>query len=388
MRARSCFSIKMDPYRAGINIGEELADIRPEVVFLFPSIHYDGSPELVEGIYDALESEETILIGNTGDGFYERNKIADAGVSALGINSNGSVRWRVAHESGVGEAPLDAARRCMKKLNDARQFSGQVLHFMAIDFRTDTTEIISALQETASGPVVGGLAGDDYSLERCFVYVNREVLTDTVAILAMDGPLAFDIRIAHKLNPMGMPGEITETEGTTVKTIDNIPAMDFIARELGKPLETVDEGIITFKLTDRDNDEEYRIRSLFLPDDRTGDGAVKLYGGEERRSHVQVCLAPPERIIQGLKDVGASLGDLPFKPVAAIIVSCAGRKKVLADSIGGEVDEIVRGCRSLEAIAGYPSFGEFGPVKTADGFSSPLFHNMTYILLLIGEANR
>ncbi|MCD4654169.1 hypothetical protein K8T06_09550, partial [bacterium] len=66
MKTRSCYSINLDPYRAGIEIGEKIVDIRPEVIFLFSSIHYNGSPELAEAIYDVLGSNKTILIGNTG----------------------------------------------------------------------------------------------------------------------------------------------------------------------------------------------------------------------------------------------------------------------------------------------------------------------------------
>jgi len=39
------------------------------------------------------------------------------------------------------------------------------------------------------------------------------------------------------------------------------------------------------------------------------------------------------------------------------------------------------------AIAGFPSLGEISPVKTAEGYSPTLFHNMTYVLLALGESN-
>ena len=388
MKVKSCFSTNMDPYRAGIEIGAELAGIHPEVIFLFPTIHYEGSSELVEAIYDVLEADDTVLIGNTGDGFYERNKVANAGVSALGVNSGGAVRWHVVYESGVGEAPYEAAKRCVDRLNQACKSASPALYFLASDFRTDASEIIAALQETAVSPIVGGLAGDDSMFERCFVYVNHQVLTDSIAILAMDGAVAYDIRVAHTLQPIGRPGEITESEGTTVLTIDNIPAMDFIERELGKPLDIVDEGIVTFTLMEQESDKDRRVRSLLLPGEGLEEKGVKLFGGVEQGSHAQVCLASPDRIIQDVQDIGNSLDALPFKPVAAVIVSCAGRKKVLLDNIEYEVREIVRRCQDLEALVGFPSFGEIGPVKRGDGYSHPLFHNMTFILLLIGELDK
>ena len=70
MRARSSSTIVTDPYRAGIALGESLATMSPEVVFLFSSIDY-SVPELLEGLHDALDRDDVIVVGNSGNGFYE-----------------------------------------------------------------------------------------------------------------------------------------------------------------------------------------------------------------------------------------------------------------------------------------------------------------------------
>lgn len=387
MKAKSCFSTNMDPYRAGIEVGEALAEIEPEVIFLFPTIHYQGSPELVEAIYDVLENDNLALIGNTGDGFYERHKVAGVGVSALGINSGGQVKWHVAHTSGLAENPFAATQQCLETLHKSCQEGGPTLYFLAADFRTDVAQVIAALQEKAQGPVVGGLAGDDDGFEACFVYANQHVLTDSIALLAMEGAVAYDIHMAHNLQPVGRAGQITQNEGTTVQAIDNIPAMDFIRRELGKPLSGVDKGIITFKLMEEADGPQHQIRSLLLPDDDESDSEIKLFGSVETGNYVQICLAPPEKVIQDVKHISQTLQTSSFEPVAGLVVSCAGRKRVLADNLAYEVQEIVQSGHTLQGLAGYPSFGEIGPVKQLDTYSDTLFHNMTFILLLIGEAN-
>ena len=302
MKAKSCFSTVLDPYRAGIEIAEELVAFHPEVIFLFSTIHYEGSPELLEAIYDVLESDEIILIGNTGDGIYERSQVAGAGVSALALNTDGAVKWHLSYEPGLGVAPHDTTKRCINRINEACTSAGPTLYFLAADFRTDSSEILMALQETTKAPVVGGLAGDDYSMKRCFVYANKKVLTDSIAILAMDGPLAYDIRIAHDLQPMGRSGEITESDGTTVCKIDNIPVMNFMEQEIGKPLDIVDEGSLTFKIMEHLNDGEYRICSLLLPDEK--EYSQKISTLRYRRSYRDV---PPSRLLPDFLHSG-SLG--------------------------------------------------------------------------------
>ncbi len=384
MKAKSCFSTSMDPYRAGIELGEALAPVEPEVVFLFPSIHYDGSAELTEALYEVLGNDELIIIGSTGDGFYEIERVGDAGVSALGIRGGGRLRFHLASVDGVRADPAAATARCVEAVN-AMCSAPASLYFLASSLDTNVTGVIPALREHVTGPVVGGLAGDDYSLERSFVYIQREVKTDAIALLAVEGPAVFDIRVAQQQLPRGRPGTVTATDGTTVTAIDGIPSMDFLERELGKPLTVVDEGTITFKLTKSGGREE-RIRALYLPEEGEDDVRLRLTGGVEEGDRAQVCLAAPELLVDDVRSLGASLETLPFDPVAGIIVSCAGRKRVLGGGVANEVEDIVKYAPTLQGLVGFPSFGEFGPLKEENGYSRALFHNMTYILLLLGES--
>ncbi|KQC15099.1 MAG: hypothetical protein APR63_12730 [Desulfuromonas sp. SDB] len=383
MKAKSHYSTITDPYRAGIELAEQIADIKPEALFIFPTIHYRGSPELVEAIYDVMENDELILIGLTGDGFYEQHKVANAGVSALGINSSNKIKWNIHYETGLDAKPFQTAKNCLSKLN--REGNPQ-LYFVVSDFRTDATKMVSALQKYSKAPLVGGLAGDDDSFQSCFVYANRNVLTNSLAILAMEGDFGYNINLAHKMQPIGNPGKITKSKLTTIQTIDNLPAMDYIEREMGKPIEVVDQGIITLKITNKPNDTAHRILSVLLPEKNINDLSIKLFGGVDNGDYAQVCLAPPDIIIKDVKNITSSIGSLSFNPVAALEISCAGRKKRLAGNIENEVTDILQSCPTLNGLAGFPSFGEIGSINLEKGYSPPMFHNMTFILLLLGDA--
>jgi len=78
------------------------------------------------------------------------------------------------------------------------------------------------------------------------------------------------------------------------------------------------------------------------------------------------------------------LSQVPFEPVAAIIISCAGRKSVLKEGLELEPQEVLKGAPGMQALVGYPSFGEIGPLKSANGYDESIFHNMTTIVLTIG----
>jgi len=111
MQTKSAFSLNMDPYRAGIEIAESLQEIQPEIVFLFSSIHYNGSAELTEAIYNVMEQDDLLIVGCTGDGFYEQQKVANVGASALAINSNGKMQWHLSTAEGIGVAPYASTQK-------------------------------------------------------------------------------------------------------------------------------------------------------------------------------------------------------------------------------------------------------------------------------------
>ena len=384
MKTKSYCSTNTHPYRAGLEIGEQLAEIQPEVIFLFASIHYEGSPELAEGIYDALESASPVIIGTTSDGFYERETVGETGVSALAINSEGSTRWHLACETDANLSPERAVERCMTRLTHACRTASPSFYFLCCDFRMDTTQLIQAIQKHTSLPVIGGSGADDYQFSQSFVYANHRVLENSIAILAVEGALHCDIFVSNDMLPVGNPGIITDCHDRFISTIDSKPACRFVLDETGSTLNTVNQGSLSIRLTGRDG-EEKRLRSLLLPQQPNHSDAIQLFGGVQPGDVAQLCCLPPEQIIADMNRIAAAASTLSGNPQAALMVSCAGRKRVLGNQVAEEVAAIRRACPAITALAGLASFGEFGPLNTPEGYTRSLFHNMTCFLLVLRE---
>jgi len=383
MKSKSTFSQNMDPFRAGIEIAENLLEIQPEIVFLFSSIHFDGSAELTEAIFDVIDSKDLLIIGCSGDGFYERNMVANVGASALAINSGGAIQWQLEYEKGVGLAPFETTIRCMKRLEKACPKAR--IYFLFSDFRTDASEIIRAAASSTKVPVIGGMASDNFEMERCFVYINKEVVTDSVAMLALSGNFPFDIFTVHNTKPEGRVGTITGCKGTAIQEINNMPAMQFVEDAMGKPLEYIDTGTITGNVMSPDQPHLMRHRSLLLSKNPGRDTDIQLFGGMAKGDQIQLCLTSPSKIVNEVETVAAKLDQLEFQPAAAIIISCAGRKQLLGNKNNVEISALASAEKIPEAIAGFPSLGEISPIKTEQGYSQSLFHNMTYVLFAFGE---
>jgi hypothetical protein len=380
MRGRSVATRQLDPYRAGLELGKGLRELAPEVVFLFSSIHYDGSGELLEGLHDALDAVP-ILIGATGDGFYEAVTVGEIGAAALGLHSDGRVRWRLASASGVSQDVEGTLDRCIADLTVAADGAEPALCVVFADFRADAATLVEALGARLSAPTVGGLAGDEYHLERCFVYAGREVLTDGLAVLAAVGDLGYAIHMTGDLMPVGRPGVVTAAAGTALLSIDGMPATEFITQQAGKPLSLADLGISAFRLTGAAEPASSCLRTVRAID--PGRGSVTLFGAVQPGQHIQFCQVVPEAIVQDVRDLSRRLSRTDRSPAAGLVISCAGRKRVLTHRQDDhEVGAVREGYGRVLPLVGFPSFGEIGPRPTETGYGRTLFHNMTCILLV------
>jgi hypothetical protein len=385
MKALSATTLEMDPYRAGIELADAVKGIDPEVVLLFSTIHYQGSPELTEAIYDVLDPR-VLLVGGTGDGIFETTCTADVGASALALSSGGAVRWSVASTTGVTADARGATTRCLTDLREQMGPGGPDLVILLSDFHADGTAIEQAIHSVLRCPVVGGLVGDNnMSMEKCFTYVNRNVVADGAVALGMKGDFRYEIRVAHELRGVGRTGTVTSSEATRVKSIDGLDAMAFVEREIGRPVSRVDQGIVTFNVVDRDTSTSKYLRSILPDSEHAGQAGLSVFGGIPVGARVQVCIADPEDIVAEVRRVAAEVGSSSFDPAAAVIVSCAGRKHLLGNRIEHEAAEIVQARRGGIALAGFPSFGEIGPVKIDGKYTEAFFHNMSYVLLLLGR---
>lgn len=387
--ARSARSLASDAYRAGVELGTALAPIGPELVLVFGAVAQARDPELLEGLHDGLGDREVIVAGNSGDGYFVPSEASNLGVAALGLTTQGAVQFRVASADAVNARPEDAVRRCLAQLaEDVREPPS--LYFLFSDFRTDASRIEDVLRDEVHVPVVGGLAADDNQMQQCYVFCNDRVLTDSVVMVAAAGPLEFDISVGNALTPVGTAGLVEAAAGANVTRIDGMPAMDFLERETGKKVLQTDRGVLALTVTDADRADEKILRAI-VPDFGVDSGSLGLYGSIHEGKHVRVCLAEPEQLIGEVYRIAGEARARDFHPVAAFIVSCNGRKWLLGEQIRHETLAIAETFGARLPLVGFASFGEIGPLKKSSpeagggAYTRNLFHNMTYVLLLVGD---
>jgi hypothetical protein len=380
MKALSASTLDLDPYRAGVDLADALASIEPDVIFLFSSIEFHGATELLQAIYDTLGNENLIIIGCTGEGYLETRKVADVGACALGINFEGKASAALLTCPGNS---LEIMERSLATLTDLLGRKPDLCYILA-DFRCDGTTIEKALQEYGV-PAVGGFAGDNMlEMKCCSLFANRQVLENEIVILGLAGDFKWDIHLAHDMDSVGRSGLVTEAEGTRLIRVDQESARDFVETAIGWPISKADQGIVCLDVLDKNIPGKRYLRSI-VTDSAGRDGSFSLFGRISPRSQVQVCIGEPENMVKEVYRVAAEAAQCGFNPTAGLIVSCAGRKNLLGNRIEHDVLAVRESLGDGISLAGFPSFGEFSPVSIQGEYSETFFHNMTYVLLLLGD---
>lgn len=382
MRALSASTTVADRYRAGVTLGEKLAPVHPEVVFLFSSQHYTADAELLEGLHDAIEAPDALVVGSVGDGVYASERVSNIGVAALGLSSGGKAAWRLGSARGASRDSRECMRAALRELNQAAGGLEPTFGIILAGYPADGSAIESVLQHETACPFVGGLAFDEYRVRPVSLFLGRQVVADAIVLLGAYGQVPFEIAVGNSLKPVGAAGRVGRSTGLSIDTIDGVSAMEFIQRETGKPALQSDLGIVTLSVSDPARPGVKRLRSVMLAGGLPT-GSIGLIGSIESGQRVQVCLAHPEDLLNEVSEIAENLR--AFSPAAALVVSCAGRRDRLGPRVEHEVHALSRVFQAELPLAGFASGGEFGPLRLEGRLTRTFFHNMTYVVLLIGN---
>src|SRR4030067_3416824 len=197
------------------------------------------------------------------------------------------------------------------------------------------------------------------------------------------GEVSHSINAASGWSPIGTTGIIEECEGNSIRRISGVSAQTFMKEQLGKPLGEADLGLIPLSTYPSEGPGCFSLRTPSHLDPHTG--AINLFGSIDQGTSVRVCTATREEVIKGVSIAVEGLNLEKAEGIAAVVISCAGRKWLLEDQGKGEVERILATLGRKIPLVGFPSFGEIGPFRKPDGtYTGTFFHNVTFVVCTIG----
>jgi hypothetical protein len=369
-----------DARRAGVTAAKQaLGGDDPKLLVVFAASSYDQTA-LLAGIESVVPGVP--VIGCTTAGEIVASGPVTGGVVVMALGGSGfSVATAAASSEAKGLRQASATVAESFSRLDPRPYN--VLLLLSDGLGGDQQEVVRGAFGVlgAEVPLVGGCAGDDMKMRHTLQFHGSEVLEHAVvgAAIGSEGPIG--IGVQHGWRAVGEPMVVTSSEGNSVLTLDDQPALDaYLQRLEASPRLGEDAAALTlFAAT----------HPLGLS--RRGGDEVRFVAGGDLSTRSLNCIAAlPQgsmvRIMQGDYDSVLGATDVACEqavaaldgrtPLGLLAFDCIARKGVLGDAgVTAEVDRI-REYAPGAPVAGFYTYGEIARTHGVSGF-----HNQTLVVV-------
>ena len=252
------------------------------------------------------------------------------------------------------------------------------------------SELLKGFQSVLGNiPIVGGLAGDGGAFVKTLQLYNETISDNQVIAVGLYGSaLITSSGALGGWKPYGPPRKVTKSEKNVVYEMDDKPALPLYRMYIGEafsrglpgtglkfPLAVIEEG---------KRDVE-KIRTLLAIDSKAN--SLTFAGNVEVGETVRLCQTNHGRLVEGagnaahlvMDNLGASKTN---QAGLALLVSCVGRKGVMAENVGDEVKLVQQILGPQTSVTGFYSYGELAPrPNTTDS----VLHNQTMTIGYLSE---
>ena len=245
--------------------------------------------------------------------------------------------------------------------------------------------LINGLEEnnTQNIKISGGLCGDNERFEKTLVAYNETPKEGEVAIIGLYGDsLEVTASSCGGWMPFGPERTITKSKDNILYEIDGLPALDLYKKYLGEKALDLPHSALLFLLNIKAEGKDLPVVRTILNIDE--DEKSMIFAGDiPEQSKVQLMMASVDAIVVGAgEEAKKAMQNQKNKPQIALLVSCIGRKLVMAQRTEEEVEEVLDIIGAQTLTTGFYSYGEIAPFQSQDSCE---LHNQTMKLTLISE---
>lgn len=256
---------------------------------------------------------------------------------------------------------------------------------------TEGTHLINGLQESLgrSFPLLGASAADNFKNHKTYLYLNKELLSESCNGILFGGKFDFGFGIKHGWEPLGKMRCVTSSSENVIKEIDRLPAVklyeDYFAKrtlELAKELRRIS---IYYPLgIYLPGEKEYLLRNIISIKD---DGSLVTQGEIPQNSKIRLMISTEDSrlaaVVGACEEAKKNLHNQKIKFL--IIFSSAARFSILGKQNDIELSVIKEVFGKDTPLIGIYTNGEQTPLKSINYLGHTYFHNQSISILAIGE---
>jgi len=328
------------------------------------------------------------IIGCTTSGEISPTGVFDDSIQITAILWEKTIQ-RVAHvKMNSMQSSFETAAGLAKQL---KADSLRTVLVLSDGLNVNGSELLLGFQSVLGDiPIVGGLAGDGGAFVKTLQLINDTISDNLVIAVGLYGNnLITSSGALGGWKPYGPPRKITRSVKNVVYEMDGKPALPLYRMYIGEHFAKGLPGTglkFPFAVIEEGKRDVEKIRTLLAID--TGNNSLTFAGNVEEGETVRLCQTTHDRLIEGAGGAAHLVMDnlnssKTNQPGLAILVSCVGRKGVMAELVADEVKMVQQILGSQTTLTGFYSYGELAPRPNTN---DSVLHNQTMTIGYLSES--
>ena len=377
---------------------EKLGDDHIDLSLVYSSTTYDLK-EVVDAVRGA--TNKAPLIGASSAGEFTEEKV-EKGSVAVSLLSSDEIKIFTTLAEGIQQDPEAATKEVVAKLPDNVEGYPYLTAILMIDGLSGVGEEVTVLASYLFGEelkIVGGMAGDDFKMEKTFVFSNDKVCTNALSVCLLASKMPLFTGVKHGHTPLSRALKATRTNGNVLYEVNKRPAWEVwkeetaeAARKRGIDVEQIKTPAETAQFFTNfilglatEKEGEYKIRwPISINDDGSLNFTCGIAEGATFRimdgSNLENQIKASEDAARIAKQSAENTGYSEF--AGCIVFDCAVRQLMLEDRFSECVERFKKVLPSLPLI-GWETYGE---IRLDPGQFSG-YHNTTSVILLLPKGD-
>lgn len=347
------------------------------MVFADPTLGDDGGP--VAQIAQAFPASVVLACSTAGE---IRHDVVEEGTLSGVVMAFADARLRWATHEVEGNDPHAIGVRLAVALDgpDLR-----AVFVVSDGLAVNGSRLVAGITDTlgADVAVCGALAGDGERFSRTWVMAGGPPREGLIAAVGIYGDrVQVGVGSGGGWSAFGPGRAVTASEGNVLHALDGSPALPLYREYLGDYAASLPGAALLFPLSVSDDTGQGAVvRTILAIDEQAG--TMTFAGDVPQDATAHLMTSTTDQLAEAAASAAtAACATLPpGAPVAAVAVSCVGRRLAMGQRTDDELVATLSGLPPGAVLTGFYSYGEIGP---GDGGRAVL-HNQTMTVLAVTE---
>lgn len=357
----------------------------PDFVLMFASVGYNQRI-LLDAVREI--TQKAPLIGCSGEGVIVQGEADESNFSvAVMVVKSDDIQLCHGAIAGLSQDVLAVGTQVGQALAQHHRSDAIATLLFADSISCNFDQLILALEanfdQATQIPMLGGLAADNYAMERTYQYCDDTLLTDGVVWATLAGTANIAWAITHGCVPLGSKYTVTRAQDNQIFELDHQPVLDILQQYLLE--EEFENWELAFRnlclglktTADFQPYDDFFVRGVLARDLEAG--SITLPTEIQTGTEVWMMRRDPEKIETGVRQMAQQISDQLGKnsPKFVLQLECADRGNVMLRALEKRslMASLQNPISPTAPWIGLYAYGEIGPLRGHN-----CFHNYTTIV--------